>query len=250
MGGCLYVVATPIGNLEDITFRAVKTLKTVSCIACENISRTRILLAHFDIKGKKLIECSPANEKNSAKGILGLLESGNDIALVSDAGTPCISDPGVAVVSLAAENGCKIIPIPGVSALTTLLSVSGMGGEAYIFLGFLPKKEGAILKILQKYASIDAVLVIYESGRRIKKLLNLLKSVNTNADVTVGKELTKLYETLYRGNVAELEEVFQDEEKGEFVLALRFQNTFVLPAKEQPFSKKEKRREKLEERKV
>ncbi|MGL5721675.1 MAG: 16S rRNA (cytidine(1402)-2'-O)-methyltransferase [Brevinema sp.] len=244
----LYIIATPIGNLEDITLRAIRLLKEVDFIACENIPRTRALLSHLEIKNKRLLEYSPANEKNSAEGIVKLLLSGLNGALVSDAGTPCISDPGLALVSTAVAFGITVSPIPGASALTALSCVSGLSGEALIFLGFLPKKEGQALQIITRYASKSTVLVIYESGRRVKKLLNLLKSCGVYADVTLGKELTKIHEGFLRGGIEEVASQLEDEEKGEYVLAVRFHDNVGMPEKEQGFSKKEKRRLKLQKR--
>lgn len=244
----LYITATPIGNLEDITCRALRILQEADIIACENIPRTRALLTHFSIKGKRLIEYSPANEKNSAKGIVALLQTGQSVALVSDAGTPCISDPGLALVQAAVEAGIRVIPIPGVSALTALASSSGMGGEALVFLGFLPKKEGQALRLLQRFAAKDVVIILYESGRRVKKLLEMLKSCPVSADVTLGKELTKIHESFLRGTPQELLTLVEETEKGEFALAVRFSAPFEAPQKEQPFSKKEKRQLKLKKR--
>ncbi len=237
----LYIVGTPIGNLDDITIRAVQTLKDVSVIACENIPRTKILLSHLGILNKKLIECSPANEKNSAQGIIQLLLQGQEVALVSDAGTPCVSDPGVLLVKLVSEQGFPVIPIPGVSALTTMLSVAGIGGENVIFTGFLSKKEGQLIKTLQQFADKNNVIVVFLPCRRVKKFLKTLKDLSIYADITLGRELTKTYETFYRGSIEDID-IDESECRGEFVAVLRFLAPFDLPQAEQGFSKKEKRR--------
>ncbi|MGL5956746.1 MAG: 16S rRNA (cytidine(1402)-2'-O)-methyltransferase [Brevinema sp.] len=237
----LYIVGTPIGNLEDITLRAIKTLNQVSVIACENIPRTKILLSHLGILNKKLIEYSPANEKNSAQGIINLLEQGQDVALVSDAGTPCVSDPGVLVVKFAGELGFPVIPIPGVSALTTILSVAGIGGDNVVFTGFLSKKEGQLIKTLQHFADKNNVLVIFLSCRRVKKFLKTLKDLSISADIMLGRELTKSYESFYRGSLEKIE-IPEQECRGEFVAVIKFHQSFSLPQVEQGFSKKEKRR--------
>ncbi|MGL4366869.1 MAG: 16S rRNA (cytidine(1402)-2'-O)-methyltransferase [Brevinemataceae bacterium] len=245
MSGKLFIVGTPIGNLEDITLRAVRTLKEVSVIACENILRTRALLSHLEIHHKRIIEYSPANERNSAKGILNFLNQGLDVALVSDAGTPGISDPGMLAVQQAALNGIPIIPIPGVSALTTILSVAGIGSENIVFTGFLSKKEGQILKILRNAAKDDNLIVIFVSCHRIKKFLKMLKDLEISADIVVGKELTKTYEHIFRGNIDEIEAQIQESEKGEFVIAVKFHSD--LPEKQLTItaSKKEKRKRKI-----
>lgn len=250
MSGKLYIIGTPIGNLEDITLRAINTLEEVSIIACENIPRTKILLNHLGIS-KKLIECSPANEKNSSFGILNLLEQGFDVALVSDAGTPCVSDPGVVLVNTVAANNFPIIPIPGVSALTTILSVAGIGGENVVFTGFLSKKDTQLLKTLQQFADKNNVIVVFISCHRVKKFLKTLKDLSVSADIILGKELTKSYEHIYRGSIEEIDEqLTEDACKGEFVAVLKFHAPFHLPEQEALFSKKEKRRLKQEQRKL
>ncbi|MGL4676178.1 MAG: 16S rRNA (cytidine(1402)-2'-O)-methyltransferase [Brevinema sp.] len=237
----LYIVGTPIGNLEDITLRAIKTLSQVSVIACENIPRTKILLSHLEILNKKLIEYSPANEKNSAQGILNLLEQGQEVALVSDAGTPSVSDPGVLVVKLAHERGIPVIPIPGVSALTTILSIAGIGGDNVVFTGFLSKKEGQLIKTLQRFADKDNVLVIFLPCRRVKRFLKTLKDLTISADIMLGRELTKSYESFYRGSIEDID-LPEEECRGEFVAVIKFHQSFLLPQAELAFSKKEKRR--------
>ena len=243
MSGQLYVIGTPIGNLEDITLRAIRTLKEVPVIACENIPRTKILLNHLGIQNKKLIECSPANEKNSALGIMKMLLQDQDVALVSDAGTPCVSDPGVVVVKTIAENGLRVTPIPGVSALTTILSAAGIGGENVVFTGFISKKEGQFIKTLQQFAHKNNVIVIFVSCHRVKKFLQILKDLQLSADTILGKELTKTYEKIYRGSVEEIDAALTEEAcKGEFVAVLRIYEDFITPDKNAVVSKKEKRK--------
>ncbi len=190
----LYVVGTPIGNLDDITVRAVRTLNEADVIACENIDRTRILLSRLGIPSKRLIECSPAGEKNSALGIIKLLEEGKSVALVSDAGTPCVSDPGVVAVRAVSDAGYEVVPIPGVSALTAILSVAGIGGENVVFTGFLPKKDSQLIKTLSRFADKNNVIVVFLPCRRVKKFLKTLKNLNVSADIVVGRELTKSFE--------------------------------------------------------
>lgn len=238
----LFVVGTPIGNLEDITLRAIRTLQEVPIIACENIPRTRTLLSYLGIKNKKLLECSPANEVNSAKGIINFLQQGQNIALVSDAGSPCISDPGLKVVHEASVAGYEVVPIPGPSALSTMLSVAGISGDIIIFLGFLSKKEAQIQKILVQYAKKNTIIVIFISCHRIKKFLKMLKDLQISAEISLGKELTKIYEHIYRGSPEEIEAQLSEKEKGEFVAVMKFDGEIILPETVQPFSKKEKRK--------
>lgn len=218
-GGKLYIVGTPIGNLSDMTPRAAETLASVDVIACENRDRHIKLLNHLGIK-KHLIEYSPANEKNSAKGILKLLQEGKNIALVSDAGMPGVSDPGRYVVEEARKNGIKIVPAPGVSALTTVLSMSGFSASRVVFLGFLSKSPGKITKELKLYKELDAVLVLFVSSYQLKKLLEGLIKVFGNVEIVIGREMTKLNEEYLSGTVEGFLEKLP-EERGEFTLAVR-----------------------------
>jgi len=242
MSGTLYIVGTPIGNLEDITLRAIRTLKETPIIACENIPRTRILLTYLGIKPKKIIECSPANEKNSANGITKYLVEGLDVSLVSDAGTPSVSDPGMLLVQIVAREGFNIIPIPGVSALSTILSVAGIGGENIIFTGFLSKKEGQILKVFRQFANKNNVFVVFVSCHRINKFIKMLKDLGIYADISLGKELTKKYEHIYRGSAEDIESQLLEKEKGEFVICIKFYEAIPEEQHTYSFSKKEKRR--------
>jgi 16S rRNA (cytidine1402-2'-O)-methyltransferase len=218
--GTLYIVATPIGNLEDITFRAVDTLKSVDVIACEDTRVTRILLDKYGITNKKIISHHQYNEKNSIPGIIKLLEDGQDVALVSDAGTPVISDPGNGLVRQVVETGIPVIPIPGPSAVTTLLSVCHFPVDMYTFEGFLPHKKGRQTR-LKTLAERKHVTVLFESTHRILRLLEELKDYCGNRELLVGRELTKVHETLFRGSVSDGLEWFQTHPvKGEFVLIL------------------------------
>lgn len=216
--GTLYVVATPIGNLEDITPRALETLKSVDVIACENRNRHVKLLNRYEIKNRT-IEYSPSNEVNSAKGIVKMLEEGKNIALVSDAGTPGLSDPGRVLLEFAHNAGIKVVPIPGVSALTALISVSGFSSKRLVFLGFLPKKDGKATKEISIFKDIECVIVLFCSQYRIKKLLNIVNNVFGNSDIIIGREITKINEELLRGTAAELLQT-NFTEKGEFCLAI------------------------------
>jgi 16S rRNA (cytidine1402-2'-O)-methyltransferase len=233
--GRLYIVATPIGNLEDITIRALETLKAVDIIACENRARHLKLLNRYEIK-KRIIEYSPANEKNSAAGIVKLINEGNDIALVSDAGTPSISDPGRILVETAVKAGIEIFPIPGVSALTAILSVSGFGANRIFFLGFMPKKEGKITKELSLVKDIDGTIVFFISQYNIKKTLSLVNNIYPNSEIIIGREMTKLNEEFLRGKPRELMDL-DFPEKGEFTVAIN--NLSFQKRKDTSKSKKE-----------
>jgi len=217
MPGKLFVVATPIGNLEDITFRAIETLKSVDMIACENIERHLKLLTHFGIK-KRVFEYSPANEEVSAKGILKQLLTGKNIALVSDAGTPLLSDPGKRLVSLVRENNINIIPIPGPSALTTIISVCHFREKNIIFLGFLSKSESKIRKELEKFKDIEAIFVLFSSSHQIKKILNNINKIYGNVEIIIGREMTKENEEFIFGNINEVCSA-NFIERGEFTVA-------------------------------
>lgn len=217
--GKLYIVGTPIGNLSDMTQRALDTLGSVDTIACENRDRHIKLLNHYGIK-KHLIEYSPANEKNSSKGIVKLLLEGRSIALVSDAGMPGVSDPGRYVVEEARKNGVAVVPIPGVSALTTLLSVSGFSAARVVFLGFLSKSPGKINRELRLYREMDAVLVIFVSTWQLKKVLEGINNILGNVEIIIGREMTKMNEE-FLANTAEGFLMNLPEEKGEFTLAVR-----------------------------
>ena len=183
----LYIVATPIGNLDDITLRALSTFKNVNIIACEDTRITGTLLAHHGITGKKLITLAAHNEINSTKGIIKLLEEGNDVALCTDRGTPGISDPGERLVEEAYNRGIKVIPIPGVSATTTLISVAGNIGKTWMFEGFLPKTAGKLTRRLEELMSFPCSFVIYESPFRILKTLRAITEIDKNRIIVVGR---------------------------------------------------------------
>ena len=197
--GTLYMVGTPIGNLDDITLRALNTLKEVDVIACEDTRHTSNLLSHFDIK-KRLIACHSYNEEESAKGIIALLDQGMNIAYCSDAGTPGVSDPGARLVErVRSESDHKIVPIPGASASVTLISAAGRIGKAFLFEGFLSPKKGRRQKRLKELVSRGDAFIIYESPFRILKTLEELKDLGGVEKITVGRELTKAHEEIISG---------------------------------------------------
>src|SRR5690554_2357966 len=219
--GNLYMVATPIGNLEDITLRALQTLRDVDVIACEDTRHTQRLLNHYDIH-KRLIACHAHNERSSAAGIVKLLSEGSSVAFVSDAGTPGISDPGARVVQAVRAAGYSIVPIPGVSALATLVSVSGFTGKTFTFEGFLSPKSGRRKSRLQQLLERNEAFILYESPFRIVKLLAELSELAPDRSVLIGRELTKAYEELVEGRAQEVALNFssRDSIKGEFVLCV------------------------------
>ncbi len=218
MNGVLYVVATPIGNLGDITLRALEVLKSVDSIACENKERHIKLLNHYGIK-KHLLVYSPANEKNSARGIVKLLLEGKSIALVSDAGIPALSDPGAFVIEEARNNGIKVIPLPGASALTTLLAASGIPAKRIVFLGFLPKAAGKQEKELKEYKGFNGGIILFTPQYHIKKILSVVNKIFGNVEIIIGREMTKLNEEYIHGKI---EDIIGKgfEERGEFTLLI------------------------------
>lgn len=210
-----YIVPTPIGNLKDITLRAIEILKSVDLIACEDSRVTQKLLNHFDIK-TKTISYHKFNEKERVNVILNLLNEGKTVALVSDAGTPVVSDPGAVLVEELRKNNIKITSLPGACAVTTFLSQVPKGGEKFAFVGFLPKSESQILSILQKYSHINTVF--YESPNRLLKTLEYIKKFDVNAKVAVGRELTKVFEEIVVDEVGKVIEYFKTNVlKGEIV---------------------------------
>ncbi|MBS7295424.1 MAG: 16S rRNA (cytidine(1402)-2'-O)-methyltransferase [Treponema sp.] len=215
----LYVIGTPIGNLSDMTYRAVETLKNVDYVAAEDTRHTLQLLNHFEIK-KPLISCRTQNEKFAAEKIVKLLDEGNSVAYASDAGTPGISDPGAVLVDCVREGGHDVVPIPGASAFATLISVAGSGGKTLIFEGFLSPKPGKRRSRLRELMSTGDAIIIYESPFRITKLLSDIADIDSTRRVVVGRELTKLHEEIISGSAEELRDDFTNRPsiKGEFAI--------------------------------
>lgn len=210
-----YIVPTPIGNLKDITLRAIEVLKEVDVIACEDSRNTQKLLNHFEIK-TKLISYHKFNEKERVKLFLEMLNEGKTVALVSDAGTPLICDPGAVLIEELVKNNIKITSLPGACAVTTFLSQVPKGGEEFAFVGFLPKTESQIFAILQKYACTN--IVFYESPNRLLKTLEYIKKFNPELKVAVGRELTKIFEEIVVENVDKVIEYYKKNVlKGEIV---------------------------------
>jgi len=216
--GTLYVVATPLGNLEDITLRAIKTLNQSGTIACEDTRRASILLKHLDISGKKLISYHNYNEAKAIGQIIALLEKGIDVSFITDAGTPVISDPGYALLYAVHEKHLQVIPIPGPSALTTALSVCPLPVNNFFFAGFLPHKKGRKSRI-EYLIALQTSFVLYESPYRIIKLLDELRNLLPDAQIFIGREMTKIFEEYLTGTIEEIRQrITDDTARGEFVV--------------------------------
>ncbi|MEP6901637.1 MAG: 16S rRNA (cytidine(1402)-2'-O)-methyltransferase [Actinomycetota bacterium] len=224
MTGTLYLVATPIGNLQDITFRALETLKTVDLIACEDTRHTKKLLNHYSIKNH-LISYHEHNEKMRAEELAELLKQGKSIAVVSDAGTPAICDPSFRIVEKANEIGANIVSIPGAVAFVNGLIVSGLPTDSVFFGGFLPSKKTERIKRLEEVKTIPATLVFYETPHRLGKSLTDCLEVLGNRQAAIAREITKFHEETIRGDLQNLTESFSlKQTKGEIVLVIeRFQ---------------------------
>ena len=217
----LYVVATPIGNLEDITYRAVRLLGEVDVIAAEDTRKTGRLLKHLGIEHASLLSYHEHNEAARADQIVRLVAEGGSVALVSNAGTPSVSDPGYRVVRRCIEAGEDVIPIPGACASVAALSASGLPMHRFYFAGFPPKKPGKRLKFLAELGELDATVVLYESPFRIVKLLGSVREALGERPLCVGREVTKKFEEFLRGTPGELLDHFeQHPPKGEFVVMI------------------------------
>ncbi|AKF81845.1 tetrapyrrole methylase [Myxococcus fulvus 124B02] len=219
MAGTLYLVATPIGNLGDISARALETLRAVRFIACEDTRHSRVLLDHFGIGGKDLVSLPAFAEGQRAGRILDRLGEGEDCALITDAGSPAISDPGERLVAEALERGLAVVPVPGATALVAALSASGLPTGRFHFLGFLPRKGPERRAMLEEVASLSATLVLYESPRRLGETLQDLQEAWGDRRACVARELTKLHEEFVRAPLSELSARYATEEaRGEVVV--------------------------------
>lgn len=219
--GNLYITATPIGNLEDLTFRALRTLKEVDWIACEDTRRTRKLLSRYQLK-KRLISYYQPKEKEKIPRIIKLLREGHDVALVSDAGTPGLSDPGFPLIQEAIKENIKVIPIPGASALTAALSASGLPTHRFLFIGFPPPKKTATRKLLLSLKEEEGTLVFYLPMRRLLFFLRLIAEILGSREVVIAREMTKIHEEFLRGTPEELiERIKKRKLKGESVLLVQ-----------------------------
>lgn len=220
MAGKLYLVATPIGNLQDMSQRAIETLKSVDLIACEDTRHTRKLLNHFGISNK-LTSYHEHNEIERAEELAAMLSDGRSVAIVSDAGTPAICDPSFRIVQRAHEIGAEVIPIPGPAAFVSAVVASGLATDSVFFGGFLPSRAGDRRKRLEEVREIPATLIFYETPHRITRSLADCLDVLGDRDAAVARELTKLHEEIIRGSLSELLSKFSSaNSKGEFVLVI------------------------------
>jgi len=218
--GILYIVSTPIGNLGDISLRAIETLQKVDLILAEDTRRTGILLKSLKIK-KNLLSFYEHNESARIPQVIDFLKKGQNLALVSDAGTPTISDPGFKLIREAITQGLKIESIPGASAALAALVVSGLPTDKFIFLGYLPKKQGKATKIIKQIADLDFTIILFESPKRLLRNLKLLKDLLGNKSTVVARELTKLHEEYLRGDIEDIIEHFKKNPiKGEITLII------------------------------
>lgn len=221
VSGSLFLVATPIGNLEDMTFRAVRTLREVDVIACEDTRHTRRLLDHYDID-KPTISYHEHNESDRAASIVQRLVEGANVALVSDAGTPLINDPGYRLVTAAVAAGVPVVPIPGASAILTALTASGLPTDAFYFGGFVPQKQSARRRMLESLADLECTLVFYEAPHRILETLQDIGSAYGEREVVLTRELTKIHEEFLRGTGLALFRILEQRgtPKGEMTLVI------------------------------
>ena len=213
----LYIVATPIGNLEDITLRALRVLKEVDLIACEDTRRTRKLLTHYQIS-KPLVSYHEHNERDRTAELVKKLENGQNIALVSDAGTPLVSDPGFHIVREAIDKQIVVIPIPGPSAAITAMSAAGLPASEFTFIGFLPSRSSARRSRLKELSSMETTLILYEAPHRIQQTISDALEILGDRECVLAREITKLHEEFVRGRLSELK--VRDNIRGEAVLLI------------------------------
>lgn len=227
MAAELFIVSTPIGNLSDMTYRAVDTLKAVAAIACEDTRHSRKLLDHYGIS-KPLVSLYEHNEAERTVELIGRMRGGESVALISDAGTPLVSDPGFRLVKAALEAGIRVTPVPGASAVMAALAAAGMATDEFHFAGFLPRKEGERRRRLEELSATRGTLVLYEAPHRILFVLSEIAGVMGDPEVCAARELTKLHEEFLRGRASEVEAELRrrGEVKGEF--------TVLVAPREQP----------------
>ncbi len=218
--GNLYLVPVPIGNLRDITLRALEILQKVEIIAAEDTRNTRSLLSHYQIKSGRLISLHKYNEKKRIPEILELLEQGKDIAVVSDAGSPGISDPASLLVQEAIDHQINIIPLPGATAIIPALTASGFNTESFLFLGFLPLTAKHRKEKLSLIKNSIHTVILYEAPHRIKRTLTELSEYIDNRRICLAREITKIYEEFIRGNIQDIITNYNIKEKGEFVIVI------------------------------
>lgn len=217
--GTLYIIATPIGNMSDISERAIETLRLCDVVACEDTRVTGNLLKRFGIS-KEMFVNEDSRERSVAPALLEMLKNGKNVALVSDAGTPCISDPGFRIVRACRAEGVKVVPIPGACAFAAALSASGLPSDSFLFAGFLPAKTSARKNFFEKYKNFEHTLIFYESPYRIEKFIDdALEIFGGGRMVCVAKEISKMFERFFVGELADVAaELKKSSTKGEFVV--------------------------------
>jgi 16S rRNA (cytidine1402-2'-O)-methyltransferase len=240
--GTLYVLATPIGNLDDLAPRTAAALQSVAAVAAEDTRRTARLFAHLGVDAPTLLSLPAFDERGRLEPIVERLRAGQDVALCTDAGTPGVSDPGVALVAAAWEAGVRVVAIPGPSAALTALSASGLPADQFFFAGFLPRKGGARAERLAFLGALPATLVLYEAGNRTGATLADLAEAFGDRLAVVGRELTKLHEELARGRLSELARRFSGEVRGEVTLVVAGGEGPVVPVVEEPLEDELRRR--------
>jgi len=218
--GTLYVVATPIGNLEDITERARRLLCAISTIACEDTRKTGVFLERLGIQKKRLISYFEGNERKRAQELVKMLEKGEDIALVTNAGTPCISDPGYRVVHLARQHGIKVVPVPGPCSVISALCASGLPTDRFCFYGFLPKKRKGFF---EKINTNNGTLVFFVPARELRKVIEEIDALYPDCDVVIAREMTKVFEEFICGKPRDCINALEEKKaKGEITLLVSF----------------------------
>ena len=220
----LYLIPTPIGNLEDITIRSLNILKKLTVLLCEDTRTSKELLDSYDIKIDKLIACHDHNEEKMGEVVTSYLDKGIDVGLVTDRGTPIISDPGYKVVAYLANRGYNIVSLPGATAFVPALTASGIAPEPFTFYGFLNSKKSTRVKELNKLKNVDNTIIFYEAPHRILDTLNDIKDIFGNRNISISREISKMYETIYRGTISEVIDDIKDSIKGEMVIVVEGNN--------------------------
>ncbi len=227
IGGTLYLVATPIGNLKDITYRAVETLGRCDVIAAEDTRTSRVLLDQYGIVNKQMISYFGPREAERAETLLRMMLEGKNVALITDAGTPGISDPAVKVVRRAIANGINVVPIPGASSLLAAACASGLDTSVFVFVGFLPVKSGRRATQLKQCCQEDRTVILFESTHRIERLLGELEGLIPQRRIVVARELTKMFEEFQRGTPADIKSRMKGKKlKGEFVVLIPAESAY------------------------
>ena len=234
MPGTLYVIATPIGNLGDLSPRAAEVLRSVAAIAAEDTRRTLQLLAHLGAPAPTMLSLPAFDERGRASAVLARLAAGEDVALCTDAGTPGVSDPGQQLVAAAWAAGVRVVPIPGPCAAVAALACSGLPSDRFFVQGFLPRKGGGRAEVLRQLAGIPATLVLYEAGNRVGETLRDLRAALGDREAALARELTKLHEEVARGKLSHLADRFAGGARGEVTIVLAGAEAGIAPAEPEP----------------